>query len=127
MAQAQSLIVNDNKTEKDTRAINTFIEHHIFMNRLLKFKRELDASSTIVEIDSRYNFRPDRLAYEHYGEDFWYPAILLVNNMGSMLQFKADILNYKCKIPSSELIQTILSENIIEPLNIEDNTFKNFK
>jgi len=109
MAVADSILVNDNKLTKDTKAIDLFIEPHIFMNVLLKHKTTLDASSEIINIDPRHDYRPDRLAYEIYGQDFWYPAILIANNMGSMLQFKADVLNFKCKIPNIEVVQQIIN------------------
>ena len=100
MARADSILVNANKSTKDTRAIDEFIDPHIFMNKIIKRKGDLERNSIIVDIDPRYNYRPDRIAYEYYEQDFWYPAILAVNNMGSMLQFKAETMNFKCKIPS---------------------------
>ena len=128
MARAQSFLVNDNVRVKDTRLINAFIEPHIFLNELIRRKNSLVLSSTTVEIDARYDFRPDRLAYEQYGEDFWYPAILVVNNMGSMLQFKAATLNYKCKIPSAEIVREIIgavNETSITVDSIVNDLFKN--
>jgi hypothetical protein len=119
MASAQSFKVNDNPLIKDTRAIDTYIEPHIFINKLIKQQRELEKGMTIIDIDSRYNFRPDRLAFELYGQDFWYPAILVINNLGSLLQFKAEILNFKCKIPSMEAIKRVLSITDIEHITID--------
>jgi len=119
--------VNENINTKDTRAINTFIEPHLFMNNLLKAKKDLEKNATIIDIDSRYDYRPDRLAYEIYGQDFWYPAILIVNNLGSILQFKADVLNFKCKIPSTSDITAIIGLPQNEHITLEkivDNMFK---
>jgi len=110
MARADSILVNDNKFLKDTRAIDEFINPHVFSNKFVKFKKNLEVGAEIIDIDARYDFRPDRLAYEYYSQDFWFPAILAVNNMGSILQFKADAMNYKCKIPTQAAIEAILSE-----------------
>jgi len=110
MAQADSILVNDNINLKDTRVVDLFIEPHVFMNALIKNKTYLDSSSTIIDIDPRYDYRPDRLAYDIYGHDFWYPAILIVNNMGSMLQFKTELLNFKCRIPNKSAIASILEQ-----------------
>jgi len=127
MAKADSIIVNDNKTLKNTKPLDLFIEPHIFMNLLLSNKSILDASSTIVEIDARYDFRPDRLAYEQYRQDFWYPAILIANNMGSLFQFKAEVLNFKCKIPDPDVILGILNQQLTSPTLSPDSSPTLFK
>jgi hypothetical protein len=127
MATAQSFLVNDNPLHKDTQVIDMYIEPHIFMNKMITHRSELLSSSTIVDIDPRYDYRADRLAYDMYGQDFWYPAILAVNNMGSLLQFKAETLNFKCKIPSAEAIQAIIAAPPPEHLNIESMVDEIFK
>jgi hypothetical protein len=108
MATSNGFTVNDNQYTKDTRMLDLFLEPHIFLNELIKRKPELTKNSVEIEIDSRYDFRPDRLAFEYYGQDFWFPAILLANNLGSILQFKADTLGFKCRIPNADTIIDIL-------------------
>jgi hypothetical protein len=108
MATSNGFTVNDNQYTKDTRILDLFLEPHIFLNELVKRKPELTKNSVEIEIDSRYDFRPDRLAFEYYGQDFWFPAILLANNLGSILQFKADTLGFKCRIPNADTIIDIL-------------------
>jgi hypothetical protein len=128
VASAQSFTVNDNPLKKDTRAINTFIEPKIFMNKLIKKRQELITNSTIHEIDSRYDYRPDKLAYEIYGQDFWYPVILIANDLGSILQFKSGNMNFKCKTPSLSVIKNILGlpdYDMITVDTIVDEIFKN--
>ena len=107
-------LVNSNISFKDTKPIDKFIEPHIFDNALIRKRGELIDSSVIIEIDARYDFRPDRLAYEYYNQDFWYPALLVANNIGSMLQFKAEFLNHKCRIPNIEVLRKILNEELPE-------------
>jgi len=127
MAKASGFTINDNKYTKDTKAIDTFIEPHIFLNVFIKKRRELIRSSTPKKIDIRYNFRPDRLAYEVYGEDFWYPAILVANNLGSILQFKASSLGFECKIPDRDLVKSIINSQSNKQLDLDtivDNIFK---
>lgn len=106
-----SILVNDN-TQKNTDVINAFIEPKIFMNIVVRNIRELKRSASEIDIDARYDFRPDRLAYDLYNEDFWYPAILAVNGMGSMLQFQAETLNYKVKVPSLEAVQKMTLDHV---------------
>jgi hypothetical protein len=127
MATSNGFTVNDNKYTKDSRMLNLFLEPHIFLNALIKRKHELFQKSISIEIDSRYDFRPDRLAFDYYGQDFWFPAILLVNNLGSSLQFKADNLGFKCKIPDASVIIDILGSPPPEHYVLEDvvdNIFK---
>jgi hypothetical protein len=120
MARADSFLVNDNPYFKDVRAINTFIDPHIFNNVLIKNKKLLLQNAQQIDIDERYDYRPDRLAYELYRNDFYYPALLVANNIGSMLQFKADTLNFKCFAPTRLSIQNIIGKSDIELVYPED-------
>jgi len=127
MAKADSLLVNDNPITKDTRPVNVFIDPHIFTNNLIKNKKLLIKNSNLIEIDERYDYRPDRLAYEIYGEDFFYPAILIANDLGSILQFKADILNYKCYLPLKSTIQQLIGGEEFKTVFAQDIVNEIFK
>jgi hypothetical protein len=127
MASALSFTVNDNKTLKNLEAINTFIEPRIFMNKLIKNRRLIINNSKIIELDPRYDIRPDKMAYEYNADDFWYPAILNAKNLGSILQFKAGNMSFKCNIPNKKIISTILGKETKEIANINtivNNIFK---
>ncbi len=113
MASALSFLVNANPSQ-DVRLLNQYIDWHIFDQYLTKNAQLLTQNSTEIVIDSRYNLRPDLLSYETYGTNFWYPAILVVNKIGSILQFKAEYLNNKCLIPSAEIIHKLISESVTE-------------
>jgi len=133
MASANSILVNANTVNKNTDVINEFLKNHLFENALIRNHNKLVNNSDVVDIDESYDFRPDRLAYDIYGEDFFYPAILAANNLGSMLQFKASVLDYKCLIPNKGVImdmleiqsQTRRTSDIIEELfsGIENTKF----
>ena len=47
------------------------------------------------DIDESYNHRPDRVAYKVYGIDYYYPLILVCNNIGSILQFNISKVGHK--------------------------------
>jgi hypothetical protein len=81
------------------------------MNILIKYRKELMLGAEVVDIDARYDFRPDRLAYEYYHQDLWFPAILVANSLGSMLQFKAESMNFQCLVPEATTIRSILGSN----------------
>jgi len=127
MAKAESILVNDNITTKNTALIDQFINSHIFLNSFIRHPLDLIQGSEIIELDERYDYRPDRLAYDMYGHDFWYPAILAANNLGSMIQFKAENLNHKCVIPSSTAIQELIAMPVEEIVTIETIVTSMFK
>jgi len=126
MARGDSLLVNDNPLTKDTSIMDEFAKWHLFENNFIKNSSILIKDATIIDLDARYDFRPDRLAYEIYGQDFYYGAILIANNLGSMLQFKAEHLDYKCIIPSINTIRNIIEIPPEKTINILDNVNKLF-
>ncbi len=112
-----SIILNDpNIQEKNTVLINTFIDPMIFMNSLLQYKSILIEGAELLPIDSTYNLRPDKLAYDLWGQDLWYPAILVSNNIGSILQFKPELLGNSCLVPTGASLLKVLTiiNNTIE-------------
>ena len=127
MAKAESILVNHNIYTKDTKAVDEFIKHHLFENNLIKNRKKLLSRATERIIDERYDYRPDRLAYEIYGEDFYYPAILVANNIGSILQFKADILDNKCWIPFVSDIRDLIGLPEMKKLQVGEIVDKIFE
>ncbi len=109
MASAQSFLVNENPRQ-DTRMLDMFVDPQIFANQLFKNNGLLLQNSTQIPVDARYNLRPDLLSFELYGTNFYYPAILAVNKLGSIFQFKAEYLNNKCLVPSIDVLETILQK-----------------
>jgi hypothetical protein len=82
------------------------------MNSFLFFEPDLKnpKNYTSISFTNSYNFRPDRFALEIYGNQNLYPAILLCNNLCSILQFKAEALNFSVRIPTTDIINTILQK-----------------
>ena len=75
------------KNEQDSTFLDSFncIVPYNFYNKnknLFQIKNYLQ-----FKIDETYNYRPDKVAYEVYGDDYYYPIILACNNIGSILQF----------------------------------------
>jgi len=120
-------LVNSNPNYKNTELLNEFIEPHIFINRLIRHRNELILSSEEIEIDARFDYRPDRLAGLYYNQDFWFPAILVANGLGSILQFKAETLNHKCLIPSAIIIQQLMNLSQVPPISVENTVDILFK
>ncbi len=109
MASAKSFLVNDNPYQ-DIRMLDSFTDPHIFDHPMFQNLDVLRENSSEVIIDARYNLRPDLLSYEIYGTNFYYPAILIVNKIGSILQFKAEYLNNRCLIPSVSVLTQLLNK-----------------
>jgi len=126
MASAISFLVNDNYMQ-DVRLLDQYVDWHIFDQYIIKNIDKLIMNSTLVTIDARYNFRPDLLSYEIYGTNFWYPAILAVNKLGSILQFKAELLNNSCLIPSANIIKQLISKAAAEQRQKEMKNTKEIK
>jgi hypothetical protein len=79
-------------------------------NSFLIYENELKQNYNIVSLDLSYDFRPDKLAQELYGNSNYYPAILICNDYCSILQFRIKNLNYEAKIPTLELINSIIAK-----------------
>lgn len=115
-----SIIVNTSSTEKDTTFINVYTEPKIFLNYLIQYKYVLQQEATTIDLDSKYKFRPDRLAYDLWGQDLWYPILLVTNNIGSILEFNPERMGYTCEIPSDENLSKLLTTIISKTNNLKN-------
>ena len=69
---------------------------------------DLNINYKIFTIDESYNLRPDKVAYKVYGIDYYYPIILICNNIGSFLQFTIDKVGTNIYYLKPELIDKVL-------------------
>ena len=81
-------------------------------DNFLKFEKELKTKGNYITMamDNSYDFRPDKLAQEIYKNQSYYPAILVCNNVCSLLQFRPALLNFSVKIPTPEVLNYIISK-----------------
>ncbi len=112
MASAKSFLVNDNPLQ-NVLLLDSFVDPHIFNQVLIKNNEILIKYATEMVIDARYNLRPDLLSYELYGTNFWYPAILSINKLGSIFQFKAEQLGNRCLVPSQDSLAKVIQDAAI--------------
>ena len=99
---------------RDYSFINEFSNEYIYDNQLVQIPLSLlIQNSDEYPIDNKYLYRPDKLAYEIYGDDLYYPWILQANSLGSIAQFIPSLLNNKAYIPRMEFIQTYYKQNSI--------------
>ena len=102
---------SQNVSSTNLALLNSISEANIF-DSFLKFETDLKNPNnyTIDQMDSTYDFRPDKLAKEKYNDQTLYPAILICNDVCSLLQFRPALLNFSVKIPTPEIISYIISK-----------------
>jgi len=85
-----------NNIEQDVKFLNALNIDLVFKNLVNEnhdiFKQE---NYDYIEINDNYNYRPDRVAYDVYKVDLYYPIILASNNIGSIIEFTTDRLGHK--------------------------------
>jgi len=105
-----SLILYNLDFEKKDRSILNNLDADYFWNQLNYKYRDLfiPENMDIFHIDNTYNFRPDKVAYKVYGNDFYYPIILFSNQIGTILQFRIDIIGTEIKYLKPEYLESII-------------------
>ena len=103
--------MNINTQKLNAWIINEFSENVPFNNEVNQKRRYFNEKNTIVlDVDSSYNYRPDKLCFEIYQQELWYPLILALNGIGSVLQFKPESFGNKIIVPTRESIITLLND-----------------
>jgi len=93
----------------NTFMIDEFKDPNIMGNRILDNLSYLqkEENTIIVPCPDKYKFRPERLAYEYYGDDNFFPIILAVNNISSVLKFIPSEFNNQIKLVKSERLEQL--------------------
>lgn len=52
----------------------------------------------VVTVNDTYKYRPEKLAFEYYGHESFYPLILAANNIGSLFYFIPSKFNNEIKL-----------------------------
>lgn len=92
--------------------------HLLVINELLKptvktkfqkYVNELNLKENYnyVPFEDNYKFRPDLIARKYYGSDYFYPLVLITNNINSMINFTPENTNYRLKIINVNLLKKI--------------------
>ena len=99
------------KLDTDTTILDGYIDPEIMGNvlndRIHYIQRP--ENNIIINVNNTYKFRPERLAYEQYGNEQLYPIILAVNNIGSLLDFDPALFNNNIKLLKPEIIKNIFN------------------
>lgn len=109
-----SLIVYNNAYDSsvvkaDCSILDSLVIPNLF-DSFLKYEKELKLNFTTRSLDSSYDFRPDKVATEVYGNQLYYPAILICNDLCSLIQFRPKHLNFEVKIPTLSVLNYIINK-----------------
>ncbi len=107
-----SLIVYNNAYDNsivssDRSLLDSLVIPNLF-DSFLKFEQELKLNFTTRSLDASYDFRPDKVSMEEYNNQLYYPAILICNNLCSLLQFRPKHLNFEVKIPTPAILNYVI-------------------
>lgn len=91
----------------DPKLLDTLSIPNIFDN-FTKFETLIRNNTYNIDIDTGYDFRPDKVALEQLGNQLLYPLILIANDLCSIFQFRPKNLQYKLKVPTSDTVKYIL-------------------
>jgi len=102
------ILFNTTFETRDTFFMDNLTPEYIWNQLNFKF-RDLFLAENMdtFKINNSFNFRPDKVAYEVYGNDLFYPIILFSNQIGSLMQFRIDILGTEIKYLKPELIKKL--------------------
>jgi len=100
-----------NIIEKDTSILNNLDQTYIWNSINTKFKDLfIDENFDIYEINDSLNFRPDIVSYKVYDNDFYYPIILMSNNINSIMQFKTSLIGTNIKYLKIDKLQYLINK-----------------
>jgi len=92
--------------DRNTSFINEFSKEHIFENELLQLPLDfILKNSSIYYINDNYKYRPDKLAFEVYGDDLYYPWILQANSIGSIFNFVPSRMDNEIFVPNKIFVE----------------------
>ena len=100
-----TLLVQNEQDSKFLDSWNKIPPQNIYNKNKSLFRLD---NYEIFTIDESYNLRPDKVAYKVYGVDYYYPIILVCNNIGSLLQFTIDKVGTSVYYLKPELLNKIL-------------------
>lgn len=113
MSRTSSLLQTYRLQDSLTRnVINEFVKD-IHKNRFFNNKEYLKNSSELIKFDRKsWHLRPESFANDYYGSSDMFHIILLVNDISTRFNFRADLLENGIYAPSIEAIQNVLSQDI---------------
>ncbi len=113
MAKTSSLVQSYRQMDSITIDVIYEFQKPIHKNRFFNNKEYLLMNSDLFAFDRKtWHLRPEFFAYDKYGSSELFRVVLLVNDIFSRFNFRADVLEKGIYAPSVESIQNVLSQDI---------------
>ena len=113
MAKTSSLEQSYRLTDSLTQDVIYEFKKPIHKNRFFNNKDYLLFNSDLYAFDRKsWHLRPEFFANDKYGSPEMFHIIMLVNDIFSRFNFRADVLEKGIYAPSVEAIQNVLSQDI---------------
>jgi len=98
-------------SDSTTVAKNEFAKSNILGNLIVDNGALFRDKENLVEIplSNIYKYRPERIAYEYYGDEGFFPIVLASNNLKTLLEFDPNRMNNKAYLLKSDLVKAILN------------------
>ena len=113
MAKTSSLEQSYRLMDSLTQDVIYEFQKPIHKNRFFNNKEYLLYNSALYAFNKKaWHLRPEFFAYDKYGSPEMFYIVLLVNDIFSRFNFRADVLEKGIYAPSVEAIQNVLSQDI---------------
>ena len=113
MSKTSSLVQSYRQMDSITQEVVYEFKKPIHKNRFFNNKQYLLFNSDLFAFDRKtWHLRPEFFAFDKYGSAELFHVVLLVNDIFSRFNFRADILENGIYAPSVEAIQNVLSQDI---------------
>lgn len=94
----------------DVRSLQKEFAKSPHSNIIYKNKKGLiDSSETVTFKSPSWNYNPMQFCVDFYDKQYYYPVILVVNNIGSIYEFTQQNLNNQIIAPKLSVIISLLS------------------
>ena len=113
MGQSTDLLQNYRQQDTLTKETITEFQKPIHKNRFFNNMEYLYLKSALIRFDKKSWFlRPEFFSYDYYGSPELFRVVLLINNISSRFNFRAENFRKGIRAPSLEAMRDVLSQNI---------------
>ena len=113
MSKTSSLTQTYRLQDSLTQDVIYEFQKDIHKNRFFNNKEYLLNSSELIFFDKKsWHLRPEFFAYDYYGSAELFRVVLLVNDISTRFNFRAERFSKGIYAPSLESIQNVLSQDI---------------
>ena len=113
MSKTSSLQQTYRLTDSLTQDVIYEFKQPIHKNRFFNNKYYLIENSDLIKFDRKsWHLRPEFYAYDKYGSSELFHVVLLVNDISSRFNFRAEVLEKGIISPTLEAIHDVLTQDM---------------